>query len=208
MAKNSVNLPSTDQALEALRGKGLAVTVRRHSYGVPHIAWSPNDKGRKLIIGSYCSIAEGVSIYVGIQGRHTTDFLSTYPMGMIYRTNGPGEVSRYHAGNLDVAIGSDVWIGREALILAGVTIGDGAVIGARSIVTKDVPPYAVAAGAPAKVVRYRFPGELIQRLLDLKWWSLPEALLREHIQLFSTSDVETSVAMLEALASPFPAASS
>ena len=128
-------------------------------------------------------------------------------MGMIYGAGSRREISGHHAGNVDVVVGSDVWIGREALILAGVTIGDGAVIGARSIVTKDVPPYTVAASAPAKVVRYRFPGELIQRLLNLKWWSLPEALLREHIQLFSTSDVETSVAILEALASPSPAAS-
>jgi len=207
MDAKTTNLPFTDKALQAYRDKGLAVTVGRHSYGTPQIAWSPNDKGRRLSIGSYCSIAGGVCIYVGIQGRHAMDFLSTYPMEMIYPANGQARhVSKYHAGNLDVVIGSDVWIGRETLILAGVNIGDGAVVGARAIVTKDVPPYTIVAGAPAKVIRHRFPPDIIRRLLCLQWWSLPETLLQEHIHLFATSDVETAVTLLETIAGRRPTA--
>lgn len=194
-------LPLTDLALQPLRDKGLSVSVGRHTYGVPHVAWAPNDRFRSLKIGSYCSIAGGVNIYVGIQGRHTVDFLSTYPMGMIYPVKSPGEISRAHVGNLDVVIGSDVWIGREALIFAGVTIGHGAVIGSRAIITKDIPPYGIAVGAPAKVKSYRFSDNIIDRLLMLRWRSLPESTIRDQIHLFGSSNVEHAVSCLELLKS-------
>jgi tetrahydrodipicolinate N-succinyltransferase len=85
----------------------------------------------------------------------------------------------------DIHVGCDVWIGTDAMILSGVTIGHGAVIAARSVVTKDIPPYAVAAGSPARVIRYRFPPDQIQALLDLQWWSWPEHKVLEAVPLLS-----------------------
>ncbi len=83
-----------------------------------------------------------------------------------------------------VKIGNDVWIGYGALIVGGVTIGDGACIGAGAIVTKDVPPYAIVGGVPAKVLKYRFPEQIIAKLLDEKWWNKPDAILNKEINLF------------------------
>ena len=81
----------------------------------------------------------------------------------------------------DIVIGNDVWIGYEAVILAGVTIGDGAVIGARAVVTKDIPPYTIVGGVPAKPIRKRFTQETIDLLLKIKWWNWPEERIRQHI---------------------------
>ena len=81
----------------------------------------------------------------------------------------------------DIVIGNDVWIGYEAVILAGVTIGDGAVIGARAVVTKDIPPYTIVGGVPAKPIRKRFSQETIDLLLKIKWWNWPEERIRQHI---------------------------
>lgn len=88
-----------------------------------------------------------------------------------------------------VIIGNDVWIGSHALILGGVKIGDGAVIGAGAVVTKDVPPYAVVGGVPARIIKYRFSQEIIDKLLEIKWWNLPENILKENIKLFQTDNI-------------------
>ena len=83
-----------------------------------------------------------------------------------------------------VFIGNDVWIGCHSIIKPNVHIGDGAIIGANSVVTKDVPPYAIVAGVPAKIIKYRFDAETIKKLLDLKWWNFPYQILKENIELF------------------------
>lgn len=189
---------STEYGLRDLRERGLDVSVGKFSYGVPQISFS-GEKGRRLVVGSYCSIAAGVSIYVGIQGRHTTDFLSTYPISMIFGRPSDIETSAALSGNLDVEIGNDVWIGRDALILAGVSIGDGAVIAARSVVTTDVPPYAIVGGIPAKIIRYRFDDDVINRLLKLKWWNMPESLLRKNLAIFYSSNMTEVLARIEKL---------
>lgn len=87
-------------------------------------------------------------------------------------------------------IGNDVWIGYEAVILSGVTIGDGAVIGARAVVTKDVPPYTIVGGVPAKTIRKRFPQETIDRLEKLQWWNWPKERIRDHIKAIQTGNLE------------------
>lgn len=124
-------------------------------------------EGTTLTIGSYTSIAEGVKVFLG--GEHRIDWVTTYPFNVLW------ESAKHYKGHPktkgNVVIGNDVWIGTEALILSGVTIGDGAVIGARSVVTRDVPPYAVVAGNPARFVKYRFEEIVIERLLALKWWN-------------------------------------
>jgi virginiamycin A acetyltransferase len=128
-------------------------------------------------IGRFCSVAPDVSIGMG---NHPTDYLSTHPLffrsaGIFAPWNPPDMgVER----TLDVVkhapiIGNDVWIGTRAVIARGVTIGDGAIIGAGALVLEDVPPYAIVAGTPAKVLRYRFPQEQIAALLALQWWNHP-----------------------------------
>ena len=87
-------------------------------------------------------------------------------------------------------IGNDVWIGYEAVIFSGVTIGDGAVIGTRAVVTKDVPPYTIVGGVPAKAIRRRFPDETISRLLDLKWWNWPEERIAQNIEAIQAGNME------------------
>jgi len=142
----------------------------------PKILW---DKyGSKLIIGSYTSIAENVTIFLG--GHHNTSSVS---MGLNLRSKG----STYSKG--DVVIGSDVWIGCGAVILDGVAIGDGAVVGAFSVVASDVDPYAVVAGNPARRIRYRFPADQAATLLKIRWWDWPEAKIVEHHKALRSDNV-------------------
>jgi acetyltransferase-like isoleucine patch superfamily enzyme len=115
-----------------------------------------------LRIGKYCSIAPDVRIFLG--DEHRTDWVTTFPFQV--------EGNRKSKG--DVLIGNDVWIGFGATILSGVEIGDGAVIGARAVVAKDVKPYEIVAGNPARHIRFRFDKYAIELLLKLKWWDLPE----------------------------------
>jgi acetyltransferase-like isoleucine patch superfamily enzyme len=131
--------------------------------------------GTKIEIGAYCSFSFNVRALLG--GEHRRDWVTTFPFGELWpdAPKTPG-----HPGSRgDIKIGNDVWVGAEAMILSGVTIGDGAIVGARAVVTKDVPPYAIVVGAPAKLVEWRFDHESIERLLELKWWDWPrERILR------------------------------
>lgn len=128
-------------------------------------------------IGSFCSIANG---FIAGGAKHPLEWLSTSPV--FYDVSGG---TNYHLGHLLIEktartyIGDDVWIGSRAIILQGVQIGTGAVIGAGAVVTKDVPPYAVVAGCPAKIIKYRFDNDIICRLLKSEWWLLPDCQLRK-----------------------------
>ncbi|WP_296603989.1 DapH/DapD/GlmU-related protein [Nocardioides sp.] len=147
---------------------------------MPHVWAEVQDLPRRFEIGEFCSIGPEVQIFVGRHGRHETKALSTYPMGMLATPEWrPAVASPKEAQeNLDVTIGSDVWIGSRVTILAGVTVGHGAVIGAGSIVTRDVEPFAIVVGAPARVVRYRFESEIVRSaLLRSRWWLLKPAQL-------------------------------
>ena len=128
----------------------------------------------KLIIGKFCSIACGTKFLFNC-ANHTLKSLSTYTFPLFY------EEWKLEKSNIttawdnkgDIVIGNDVWIGYEAVIMAGVHIGDGAIIAARAVVTKDVPPYTIVGGTPAKEIRKRFDAKVIQQLLILKWWDWP-----------------------------------
>lgn len=156
------------------------VTVGRFTYGNPRIMlWA---EGERIEIGAFCSIAEGVTIFGG--GEHNLNWVTTYPLRIAF-----GHPTAYEDGHPGTkgrtSIGSDVWIGYGATILSGVTIGDGAVIGAGAVVAKNVAPYAVVAGNPATLIRYRFDDRMIQRLLEISWWNWPLERIEKHIQLLS-----------------------
>jgi acetyltransferase-like isoleucine patch superfamily enzyme len=148
--------------------------VGRFTYGHENIKtfWEGDPPScARLKIGSFTSIAERIKIYLG--GNHRTDWISTYPFGHINNQtftafNGLGHPKT----NGDVTIGNDVWIGADVTIMSGINIGDGAVVAANSHVVKDVEPYTIVGGNPAKLIRKRFTDDQISKLLDLKWWNL------------------------------------
>lgn len=138
----------------------------------------------KLIIGKFCSIACGAKFLL-TSANHTMRSLSTYPFPIFFEEWGlkKEHVTAAWDKKGDIVIGNDVWIGYEAVIMAGVTVGDGAIIGTRAVVTKDVPPYTIIGGIPAKVIRRRFSDDEIARLLELKWWDWPAEEIRRKISL-------------------------
>lgn len=128
-------------------------------------------------IGRYCSIAPGV--WIG-DGNHPTNWLSTHPFqwGATPLVSEKQGITPYKKANASTAIGNDVWIGTNVVITPNVTIGDGAIVAAGSVVVKDVPPYAIVGGVPAKVIKLRVDEAIVERLLEIKWWSYtPESLL-------------------------------
>lgn len=136
----------------------------------------------RLIIGKFCSIACGAKFLFN-SANHTLSSLSTYPFPLFFEEWGleKRNVAASWDNKGDIVIGNDVWIGYEAVIMAGVTIGDGAIIGARAVVTKDVPPYMVAGGIPAKPIKKRYPEETIAALSELKWWDWPEERIAQNL---------------------------
>ena len=163
---------------------GLLV-IGRHTYGIPRI-WSYQGSERKVIIGPFCSIAPGVEMITG--GIHPVDWVSNYSFRIQWRMEGAfGDGMPRSDG--DIIIGSDVWLLTGATILSGVTIGHGAVVAARALVTRDVPPYAIVGGVPAKVIRYRFDPETIRKLLEIAWWEWDDAKIRTYVPLLSSNRI-------------------
>jgi acetyltransferase-like isoleucine patch superfamily enzyme len=141
----------------------------------------------KATVGNFTAIGRDSSIGLGY---HPTNYVST--QNIFYKKNNMSN-RWYKPIELEakkITIGSDVWIGAEAMILDGVSIGHGAIVGARAVVTKDVPPYAIVVGMPAKVVKYRFPPEVIERLLEVAWWDLPESALDGKVEFFRSNTVD------------------
>ena len=150
--------------------------IGEFTYGIPLIRdW--ND-GTKLSIGKFCSIADEVQIFLG--GGHHYEYISTYPFNTMLFPELVDEHILDRTSNGDVIIGNDVWIGMNAIILSGVEIGNGAVIAAGSVVVKNVPPYAIVGGNPAKLIKFRFHDFKISYLEDLKWWDWPIEKIKEN----------------------------
>ena len=145
----------------------------------------------KLVIGKFCSIACGAK-FLFTSANHTQMSLSTYPFPIFFEEWGLDiqNITSAWDNKGDIIIGNDVWIGYEAVILSGVTIGDGAIIGARAVVTKDVPPYTIVGGVPAKRIRKRFPDEVISTLLALKWWDWPEEKIAMHLHAIQSGRID------------------
>ena len=136
----------------------------------------------RLVIGKFCSIACGAKFLFN-SANHTLSSLSTYPFPLFFEEWGleKKDVARSWDNKGDIIIGNDVWIGFEAVIMAGVTIGDGAIIGTRAVVTKDVPPYTVVGGIPARPIKKRFDEDTISKLLRIKWWDWPNEKIARNI---------------------------
>ncbi|MBK9105107.1 MAG: CatB-related O-acetyltransferase [Saprospiraceae bacterium] len=140
--------------------------------------------GDKLVIGKFCMIASGVTFIMN-GANHLTDAISTYPFAIFgHGWEGAMEGKQYPTKG-DTIIGNDVWIGYNATIMAGVTIGDGAIIAANSTVTKDVAPYAIVGGNPAAEIRKRFDEDRIRKLLDLKWWDWPIEKITANVHVLT-----------------------
>ena len=145
----------------------------------------------KLIIGKFCSIACGAK-FIFTSANHTLSSLSTYTFPLFFEEweLEKKDITDSWDNKGDIVIGNDVWIGFEAVIMPGVQIGDGAIIGTRAVVTKDVPPYTVVGGVPARPIKKRFPDEVISSLLEIKWWDWEEERIKENIDAIKSGRIE------------------
>lgn len=168
----------------SLRERG-RLAVGRHSYGLPTVHSFSGDE-TKLTIGSFVSIASDVNIILG--GAHPEDRITTFPIR--HRLGLPGAgTDGFPYSRGDVVIGNDVWLAQGVTVLSGVRVGDGAIAAAGALVTRDVPPYAIVAGVPARVLRYRFSPETITELLSLSWWDWPDADIIAAVDEMSSTDI-------------------
>lgn len=145
----------------------------------------------KLQIGKFCSIACGAKFLFN-SANHTLSSLSTYPFPLFFEEWGleKKDVTNAWDNKGDIVIGNDVWIGYEAVVLAGVTIGDGAIIGTRAVVTKNVPPYTIVGGVPAKPIKKRFSEETISALLEIQWWNWSKKRIARNIGAIQCGNIE------------------
>lgn len=158
--------------------------IGRHTYGkLKVLSWGED---ATLKIGAFCSITNGVKIFLG--GDHRVDWATTYPFSFLWEKG--WDIPGHPGTKGDVIIGNDVWVGTEAIIMSGVTIGDGAVIGARAVVAKDIEPYAIYAGNPARLVRKRFDDSIVQQLLALKWWDFNDSEIEQLLPFMLSTDIK------------------
>lgn len=152
--------------------------------GAPKVlSWG---EGARVHIGKFCSIAANVTFMLG--GDHRNDWVSTYPFNA-WLPDAFGNIKGHPHTNGDIIVGNDVWISRDAKIMSGVHIGDGATVAANAVVTKDVEPYAVVGGVPAKVLKMRFSDGFVKWLLKVKWWDWPIEKIAEAVPLLQSDDI-------------------
>ncbi|HEU4906788.1 MAG TPA: CatB-related O-acetyltransferase [Solirubrobacterales bacterium] len=175
-------------------GERIADTLKvgRHTYGHEQIVVRHWGEPAQLTVGSFCSIADRVEVFLG--GNHRTDWVTTYPFPEFADSWPTADgISGHPQTNGNVTIGNDVWIGSDATIMSGVTVGDGAVIAASSCVTRDVEPYAIVAGNPARMVRHRFDKAIIEQLLRIRWWNWSDDRIAANVGLLCSGDIERFV---------------
>lgn len=177
---NLKNLLLKEQALY----KTEYISVGDFTYGKPEIySWGEGSCAR---IGKFCSIAENVKIFLG--GNHNTSFCTTYPFNVLL--NNFSDIKGHPMSNGDVIIGNDVWLASDCTIMSGVTIGDGAVVANKSLVTKNVQPYAIVGGIPAKMIKMRFDNDKINKLLEMKWWDWSDEQIVGAIRLLQNDNID------------------
>ena len=171
------------------------ISIGRFTYGFENISIRQWNEGAALNIGAFCSISSNTTIFLG--GNHRTDWITTFPFGHIFQSELGGENIKGHpTTNGDVKIGDDVWIGAGVTIMSGLTIGSGAVLSANAHVIKDVLPYEIVGGNPAKTLKKRFEDETIDLLLELKWWNLPLEVIKEITQDLCSQPTKELLVML------------
>ncbi len=146
--------------------------------------------GDRLVIGRFCALAEGMRFIMN-GANHAMSGFSTYPFNIFGHGWEAGfeEATWRREIRGDTVVGSDVWIGMEAVVMPGIRVGHGAIVGAKSVVTHDVPDFAIVAGNPAKVVRMRFDAETVKRLLDLAWWNWPVDKITRNLNAIRGADI-------------------
>jgi len=164
------------------------ITIGRQTYGHNDRTFCLATGKEEVEIGEYCSIAAGVKF---ILGDHELNRVSTFPFRFVL-LHSPSNTDAIYRGR--IIVGNDVWIGQNSLILANVRIGDGAVIAAGSVVSKDVAPYAVVGGVPAREIKKRFTAAQIGALLEIRWWDWPEEKIIRNMDLFY-EDIDTFIAV-------------
>ncbi len=164
------------------------LTIGRYTYGIPQIhRWSEK---HRVEIGAFCSIAEEVHLLV--DGNHRSDWISTYPFG--HRLPGFRKNPGHPTGKGGICIGNDVWLGYGAVLLSGVRIGHGAIVAAGAVVTRDVAPYEIVGGNPARSLGFRFAPKQIAALLEIAWWEWPLEKIRQEIGLLESGRIEEFIA--------------
>lgn len=159
-----------------------SVTIGRHSYGVSRKKVFGTAGHAPLTIGAFCSVAGNVSLICS-GGSHSPGAATTFPIySRMMDAADPSENGGKPGG---IAIANDVWIGRSAMIMPGVHIADGAIVAAGAVVTKDVPPYAIVGGSPAKLIRYRFSEDVIAKLLAIRWWDWSDEKIKQEAPLLT-----------------------
>lgn len=155
----------------------------------------PDPDADKLIVGSFCSIGSGAAfIMAGNQG-HRNEWISTFPFHFMAEVDAFAGAANGYLPAGDTVIGSDVWIGSEAIVMPGITIGHGAVIGTRALVTRDVEPYTIVGGNPAKPIRKRFSDDHIALLLEMAWWQWDDPTLARAMPIMTTGDIDALYAL-------------
>lgn len=164
------------------------VVYGRGSYGIPTLHTFVHDNSR-LLVGNYTAV--GGNYLLG--GQHNADHVTSYPLRIKLGLDGAG-ADGVPVVLGDITVGSDAWTGYGCWIRSGLTIGDGAVVATGAVVTRDVPPYAIVGGNPARVIRYRHTKEQREALLEIRWWDWPEEEIRAATSLLASDDVDTFIA--------------
>lgn len=166
-------------------GNFITMSVGAYSYAINFSYWIPTSRTH-VMIGNYCSFARQLTFNIG--RNHNFKNVTTYPNSLIKKFFQKKIRSPYYKNPFQIIIGNDVWIGQSVTIMGGVKIGNGALIGANSVVAKDIPPYAIAVGNPARVIKYRFNEVTIKKLLAVKWWNWSLEKLADNLSFMN--DVE------------------
>jgi len=167
----------------------MSTKIGKHTYGVNNIVIKNWGQDFNLEIGAFCSIAGNVSLYLG--GNHNVNWITTYPFGHVYK-----DVFNKHSGvghpkpSEGIIIGNDVWLGADSNIMNGVVIGDGSIVAANSHVVKNIEPYSIVGGNPAKHICYRFDDEIIKKLLKVKWWNFSDEIINHLSPLLCSENFE------------------